>query len=156
MLYSLLLLDNHKDLNNNSNTNTNTSGLCVLDTNRFIHFWLQSLETWGERQFLKAYVNHTMLTPSPRCAQHILRCLRSQFIFAGWDPKNMIWSDQTQKAQSLPSIVDLNCLFKNPQILRIIYTPSFISCLGIYYDRWWLSYSFCMGIRLHYLTMHRD
>ena len=41
-----------------------------------------------ERQFLRVFPNHTMLT-SPPNVRHILWCFRSQFIFAGRDPKNL-------------------------------------------------------------------
>ena len=75
--------------------------------------------SWHEERdtILKAYTNHTMLTlPNVLC---ILWCLRSQFISAGRDPKNMIWSDQNRKTQTVPSPVDLNSrCFQNPQILR--------------------------------------
>ena len=48
----LLLLYTNKDINNNSD-----------GTNEFISFYLQSLVTRGEREIIKAYANHTMLTP---------------------------------------------------------------------------------------------
>ena len=85
MLYS------HNDINNNSD-NTNTDG-----RNESFPFYLQSLVTRGEReretqtQIIKAYANHTMLTPGPtKNVQCILWCLRSQFISAGRDRN---WSD---------------------------------------------------------------
>ena len=46
------MLYTHKDINYNSNTG---------GTNGFISFYLQSWET----QIIKAYANHTMLTPPP-------------------------------------------------------------------------------------------
>ena len=47
----------------------------VSDTNGFINFWLQSLVTRGERQFLKSYANNIMLTPphsAPRVAHLVV------------------------------------------------------------------------------------
>ena len=40
----------------------------VSDMNGFINFWLWSMATRGERQFLKVFANHTMLTPHPTCS----------------------------------------------------------------------------------------
>ena len=44
----------------------------VSDTNRFINFWLRSVATRGETQFLKVYVNHTMQTPQQREAHLVM------------------------------------------------------------------------------------
>ena len=44
----------------------------VSDTNGFINFWLQSLVTRGETQIIKAYANHTMLTPTPHTAHFVV------------------------------------------------------------------------------------
>ena len=44
--------------------------------------------TRGERQFLKVFRNHTMLT-TPQNVRHISWCFRSQFIFAGRDLQNL-------------------------------------------------------------------
>ena len=40
----------------------------VSDTNGFNNSWFRSMATRGERQFLKVYANHTMLTPPQRAA----------------------------------------------------------------------------------------
>ena len=44
--------------------------------------------TRKERQFLRVFRNHTMLTTSLD-VRHISCCFRSQLIFAGRDPKNL-------------------------------------------------------------------
>ena len=85
----LRVLYTHKDINNNSNTNTysKTGGLFRFGYEQ-VNLFLASVlgHTRGETDFLKAYANHTMLTPLH--AWHILWFLRSQFITAGRDPKN--------------------------------------------------------------------
>ena len=117
-------------------------------------------DTRRERQYIKAYMKHTLLTPTQTHA----RCLRSQFISAGQEPD---WSDQTRKSQPLTSTVEppMNS-FQNPQILRTISSgfdvnftlnslqrpSSPISCRRVYYDRYWLSYHFRAGIQVHCLT----
>ena len=123
----------------------------ISDTNGFINFWLQFLPT----QFLKAYANHTMLTPPPTCCTS---CgVRSQFISASWNLK--IWSNliRSKKTQLLPSTVFSKSSFSGPSLLGMTSStlqPHFF--LGVYYDKWWLLYLFCTGIRLHHLTMHVD
>ena len=37
----------------------------ILDMNGFINFWLRSIDMRRETQIIKAYANHTMLTPLP-------------------------------------------------------------------------------------------
>ena len=97
----------------------NTGELCCSGTNAFINFWLLSSVLWHEERdtILKSLSYHTMLTTPPNI-QHILGCFRSQFIFAGQDPKNLtaaatienstLWqrtpfSAQWQKLNCLPA-----------------------------------------------------
>ena len=105
----------------------------------------------------------TILYWLPRNSWCILWCFRSQFISAGRDPQNLIWSDQIWKTQPLPSTTNLNSLsFQNPQnslnissghdaihtfnSLQRPFSP--ISCLGVYFVRWWLSYPFRAGVKV--------
>ena len=107
-----------------------------------------------ETQIIKAYANHVILTPTP------------QLIPAGRDPN---WSSLIRPEKPNRSLQrsNLNYLsFQNPQILRTISSgydvlnplnslqrpPSLISCLGVDYNRWWLSYPFCAGVKVHHLT----
>ena len=143
----------------NINNINNTGRLCwnkpvhIWYMNRFISFCLQSLAT-QETQFIKAYANHTMLV-LPHT--HMVHLVVSK-IFADQSPKwsDLIRSDQT----STPP-------FQNPKIL-MPYLPGMtsstysihsncasspISCLRVYYDRWWLSYPFHTGMQTHCLTV---
>ena len=66
----------------------------VLDTNRFINFWLRFFDTKRETQFLKVYANHIILTP-PQLAAHLLVCR----ISTGRDPKKL---NRTPQRQTTP------------------------------------------------------
>ena len=99
--------------------------------------------SWHEERdtILKAYTNHTMLTPPN--AQCILWCLRSQSISAGRDPKNMIWSPQFtvfSKSSNSQYISSRRDVIHSLNSIQQHSSP--ISCLWVYYDRWWLSYTF--------------
>ena len=59
----------------------------VSDTNGFIDFWLWFMVTRGERHNSKKPMLNILCWPHPN-AWCILWYLRSQFISAGWDPKN--------------------------------------------------------------------
>ena len=140
----------HKDINNNSNTNTytNTGGLCRFGCEQVYSFLALLLsKTRRERQFLKAYAKHTMLTPPPN-ARRIFWCL--------WYLPVEIW-----KTQSYPSTAENSStlsISSNSQdhLFWAWYHPhsSPVSCLKVYYDICWLSHSFRSGVRLHCLTMH--
>ena len=96
-----IILYSHNDINNNNNNNTR-------NTNGFISFRIPYLATRGERQFIKAYVNHAMLTiPNGR---RIMWCLRSQFLSAGQDPN---WSDliRSEKVNRLHRQSKFNSFF---------------------------------------------
>ena len=121
-------------------------------------------DTRRETQFIRAYVNHTMLTPQPNSARRILWCPRSQLVSAGRDRN---WSDliRSEKLNHYLQRSNHNwSLFQNSQIIRII-TSSYdvnhhsvhsspISCEGVYYDRWGLSYPFRTGGRVPVWPWH--
>ena len=76
-----------------------------------------------------------MLTLPPH-VEH-LGVLKSKYLSAGWYPKS-----STAILNGRPQLVS----FQNPQILRTISSGndvSPISCPGVYYGRWWLSYPGC-------------
>ena len=122
---------------------------------RFINIWLQSMASRGERHNSSKSIQTILCWshPNMRC---ILWCLRSQFISAGWDPKNLTSCLNDRRPNSILqrsntqlhlSAVKIQLTsFQNTQILRtisghdVIHTPAPISCLGVYYDKWWLSY----------------
>ena len=79
-----------------------------------VYFFLPSAfgDTRRETLFIKAYANHTMLTPFPT------QCLRSQLISAG---RGQNWSDliRYEKLDRLLWQSNLNFrLFENPKILK--------------------------------------
>ena len=59
---------------------------------KWVYFFLPSAlgNTRRETQFIRAYANHTMLTPTPQHAWCTLVSSRLQLISGGWDPN---WSD---------------------------------------------------------------
>ena len=132
--------------------------------NKFINFWLLSLATRRERhKSLKPMPTITMLTPTPRCGHFVV--LK---ISAGRDPN---WSEliRSEKLNYVLQQSNLNYpSFQNPQILRTISAghnvihplnslqqpSSPISCLGVYNNKWWLSYPFCVDLRLHIWLWH--
>ena len=69
----------------------------VSDTNGFISFCLQPLVTQGERQFIKAYSNHTILTHHTTHTMHLVvspaHC---------WLRSKMIWFNQILKFSGPP------------------------------------------------------
>ena len=144
MLYS-------HDVNNNNNTSV------LGDTRR-------------EKQIIEAYTNHSMLTPHTHThththtyAQCILWCL------CWLRYKTDLISLDHKKPQPPASMVKLQFFvfftilkFSGPSLpgmtsstnsIHFNSPSSPISCLEVYYDRWWLSYAFCTGIRVHCLTM---
>ena len=78
-----------------------------------VYFFLLSVfgKTWIETQIKKAYVNHTMLTPTPPHARCVLWCLRSQL----WVKTQKTWSDVI-RSEKLNRYLHLStstkCLFK--------------------------------------------
>ena len=106
-----------------------------------------------ETQFLKAYANHTMLTPPQRVVHLVMFKISIHLCGSRSEKLNRI--PQRLKTQ-LPS-------FQNSQILR---TTSYgawryphsspISCLWVYYFKYWLSYPLRTSVKLHQRTMHLD
>ena len=101
-------------------------------------FYLQSLATWErETQFLRAYANHTILSPPHTRVWHILWSLRSQLISAGRDPN---WSAliRSEKIQPHASTIEcqLICFFK---ILKF----SALSLLGMTSTTHWIHSNSC-------------
>ena len=84
-----------------------------------------------------------MLTP-PQHAAHLVMFK----ITVGRDPKNPTTSFNGK--DPTPS-------FQNPQILGTFSSGhDVISCLGVYYDKWWFSYPLRANVKLHPMTMHLD
>ena len=95
--------------------------------------------------------------------QCILSCLRSQFISASRDPKNITARLNGRELNCMPQMVESQLLsFQNPQILRtissghgVIHTQASFHVWGLLWQIW-LSYPFRAGVRLHQMTMHLD
>ena len=130
----------------------------VSDTNGFISF---AFSSW--LQIIMAYANHTILT-LPH-ARRILG-LRSQLIYVGQDPNSFdpIKSENltTRFNGRTPTLRLFEIVkFSGPFFSGYNVFPPFdslqrpsssISCLGVYYDRWWLSYPFRVGVWVPRLT----
>ena len=134
----------------------------VSDKNVFINSWLQSMATWGERYNSLKPMLTILCWPHPN-ARCILWCLRSQFISASRDWKNLTARHNSRKLNCPFKDWILNyCLFKilkfsGPSLLGMTSSTlqsHFLS--GVYYDKWWLSYYLHTGIRQHHQTMHQD
>ena len=127
----------------------------AVRTSLFLSLW------WHKER--DTIIKNIILTPNHH-AWRILRCLRSQFISARQVPN---WSAliRPEKPNCMLQRSNLNySSFQNPQILRTtssgrdvnppvqrLFSP--IYCLGVYYDRWWLSYPFHTGVWVHYPTI---
>ena len=161
----------------NTHTYANRRSLCCSDTNSFIiNFWLRFFNTRRET-ILKSLSYHTMLTTLPN-VRHISWSFRSQFIFAGRDPKNLTAAAtvETQlygrELHSLTQWQQLNCLpawslvnsqltlFQNLQILRtiasghdVIHTPALFPIWGLLWQLW-LSYRLCACVKLYPMSVH--
>ena len=117
------------------------------------------METRGPKtQFLKAFANHTMLTLAQRVAHLVM-----SKISVGRDPKNPTTSFNGQNPTLSPQWSNLNSLFSKSSssrdhLFRAWRHPhsSPISCLGDYYDKWWLSYPLRTRVKLHPMTIHLD
>ena len=106
----LRVLYTHKYINNNSNTNTytNTGGFCSFGYERVYQCLASVLaDTRRETQFLKAYANHTMLTPT--LPHHRAAHLVVFKISASRDPKN-----STATFNNQPQLTDFS-KFSNSQ-----------------------------------------
>ena len=158
------MLYNHNLYNNNNDDNNNkTGGHCRYWYEQVYFFPPSALgDMRSKTQFIRACANHTLLTLP--YARHILWCLRSQLIFTDRDSNrsNLI---RSKKSNHVLRWSNLNSsLFQNAQILRPSLpdvtssthsncVSSHISCLGVYYDRWWMLYPFRAGVRVHSLTL---
>ena len=131
----------------------NTQAVFVVSgTNGFINFWLRSMAIRGEWHN-SYYANHTMLTPSLRAAHLVVFK-----ISVGRNPKNPSFNGP---------ISTHNGRIPNSRLSGPIPTDSFskstnsqdhlfwawchphsspFSCLGVYYDKWWLSYPLCVSV----------
>ena len=106
----------------------------VSDTNGFINS-LNSVhgDTRSETQFLKVYANHTMLNP----------------------PQTQLCLLQRSNTQLHLSTAEIQLtLFQNPHLFWAWRHPqsSLIFCLGVFYDKWWLSYPLCASGKLCQMT----
>ena len=103
----------------------------------------------------------TMLTP-PQPAVHLVIFK----ISVRRDPKNPTTSFNGQNPTpwhngqnpTLLSTVKMHLTsFQNPHFWAWRHPLSSpISCLGVYYDNWWLSYPLRASVKLHPMTMHLD
>ena len=127
----------------------------VSDTNGFINIWLRSLgDTRKETQFLKVFAYHTMLTPHQR-AVHLgmfkisihLCWSRSEKLNHNSCLNGPISTDVSLKSSN--SLEHFFWAWRHPH-------SSSVSCLGVYYDKWWLSYPFLVSVDLHPMMMHLD
>ena len=73
---------------------------------------------------------------------------------------DLLWSDPKKNNHALQRSNLNYSFFQNPPILRTITSEydvnhpfNSISCLGIYYDRRWLSYPFCVGVKVYHLII---
>ena len=144
----------------------------VSDTSRFINFWLRSLATRGERQFLKAYANHTILTPCQRAA-HLVTFKTTIYLCRSRSEKlnhrrngrklnsrlngriSTLWSSTFEyPSATLNGRISTDVLSKSStshsHLFRAWRHPhsNTISCLGGYYDKQWLSYPLRASVNL--------
>ena len=142
-------------------TQANTGGLCFR-YERFINF-LKSAHCNMRRE-----TRFLLCWPHPN-ARRILWCLRSQFISAGWDPKNLTTAVMVENStlclngrnSTLSPWSNLNWFFFKilkfsgpslPSIMSSTLQPHFLS--GGLLWQWWLSYPLCARVKLQPMTMH--
>ena len=122
---------------------SDTNGLLISDFGSWRH-------EGRETQFLKAYANHTMLTPTPRAAHLVMFKISIHLCRSG--PEKLNHHRNGRKLNSLPQVDSLPQLdsqltrFQNPQILRtissghdVIHTPAHLLS-GCLLWQLWLSY----------------
>ena len=144
-------------------------GLCRFWYER-TYFFLPSArsDTRKEKQFIRAYANHTMLTPPPK---YSASCYVTTHLC--WSKPELISFDQIRKTQQLALTVEPQLLsFQNPKIFRIISSgydvnhplnslqrfssPIFFFCLEVYSNRWRLSYHFRAGVQVGLQRLNQE
>ena len=127
-----------------------------------VYFFLPSVlgDTRRETRFIKAYTNHTMLTPTTHGESCGVKDLNSSFPV---EPQtDLIWSDPKNPTACNNGRTSIQVFFKIPKFSGS-YLPGMtstthsihsspISCLEVYYHIWWLSYPFHVGMRVPRLT----
>ena len=150
-----IIVVHYNDINPNSNTNTYTNtGRLFRFGYEQVYWFLASVhgDTRRETQFLKAYANHTMLTPTQRAAHHLMFEISIHLCPSRSEKLNHTFNSRistTVFSKSSNSEDHLFWAWRHPH-------SSPISCLGVYYDKWCVSYPLRAGVRLHQMTMHPD
>ena len=131
-------------------------------------------DTRRETKFLKVYANHTMLTP-PQGAMHLvifkisIYLCRSRSEKLNRMPQRSKTQLQRSKTQLHFSTVEYPTATLNSGVSTDVFSKSSkssdhlfwawrhphsspISCLEVYYDKWWLSYPLCTSVKLHQMT----
>ena len=133
----------------------------VSDTNEFVSFCLQLLPIRGER-YKSGGAMLTILCWHPLRAAHLVVSNIWSHLCRSW--RKLISSHQIRKSQlhALTAIPQLP-VFQIPKnslpissrhdvIHPFNCVSSSVSCLRVYYYRWWLSYPLGAGMRVHRLT----
>ena len=158
----------HGVINNNNNNNI-TGGLCHFWYER-VYFFLPSVLSNARRetQIIRAYGNHTMLTSPAQRSAHLLVSKISTDLCQS-EPK-LIWSDPKNSTTRFDGRTSAPVFFKiqkfsGPSLTGVTSsthpihsngTSSPISCLGVYYDRWWLWYPFRTGVCVQAWLWHQN
>ena len=127
-----------------------------------VYLFLPSVlvDTRREAQFIKAYVNYTILPPPQRTAHLVMSKISTLLVEI---QTVLLWSDPKNPTTRFNGRTLTDRLFKilkfsglslpgRTSTTHSIHSNSPISCLGVYYDRWWLSYPFHAGVRVLNLT----
>ena len=133
----------------------------------WVYFFLPSVlwDTRRETQIVKYFADHSILTPT---TTHSIFCdVNDLNSFMPVESQtDLIWSDPKNSNVHFNGRTSTNRLFKififsgqslsGDDIIHTLYSfqrpsnPIFI--LWVYYDRWWLSYPFNVGVREHHMT----
>ena len=139
--FNTLVYHSHNDINNNStytNTNTIQANSVISDMNGL---FISDFGSWRHKERDTILTMLTILSDSTPNVWHILWCLRSQFISAGQDPKNL-----TAAATVETSTLCMNGLISTDSSSKSSNSQdhlswawchphsSPISCLSVYYD----------------------
>ena len=100
---------------------TNTGGLCCFRYERFINI-LTSVhdDTRRVAQFLKAYANHTMLTPPQRAVHLVMFKISDGRDLQNFNYMPQLFAPMAETQLSACMVQSQLTLFQNPQILRTI------------------------------------